>query len=1225
MAKFNVNTGVGQFSPGQQSAIDKIVRQTPPPVDDTVADTPVEQLDLSDPLVADLTNDYGDLEAQPAAPPVAEPEGAFTPQQLEELEPEDELERQYEQREPIQKRIAKYQAETNQKADPYEGLLSRADALRQTLEYDTDSAGRNLLAYANPKDTKQLLSDPTTDPQAEADQATAGWQPLKVLTNASGFDAGYIDTTQGAGSLKVDPEFTAIGTMAVEAHFGSADAFLEYDRSERGQFVGDNFAEGFEPDPLLEEEPDGDGEERAKGNARIGRAVYQEWMRQKAALEGQESDTYLLTKPEPTAQEMEYVGGLLKEAYYESLGGQGNPYLERTTQWNPEKNRNETLFQPTTDGLRQMRRSQESIGKPFEGNEIAPRATPAKAKTGGQKQFEGRTYTKKTVSNLAAQPQGKDLRVMEEAMDNLSAMATHIDTRAEGLIYQNGIVGANQAFEYYKAVSTQLPNKTDPAWEADEASGLLPIAPPSQPEGQADFANWFGVGSQQLEKQIGKKRGLFVDYQLAEGKVAEAQSKGQKTELQQEKADAAYRTFKEFDPLLVYRGELNKFLQDLNTISRYSNRNNYNTYQVQMGQGRMNMQQNRYNPQSRKNIRFATRMDHKGVRIHPRATSGFAYNNFAEVTAAMLFGAGKLHTDGRIQEFRDHVNNRSPEYKRLVGLGQELIGNQLSPDQVQASREILQGTALVPREDGSKVLNLDPRFQQVTVPQYSPALQEELSGHKAEEIPYIMELLMDVAKFDDAHRNNTYFTTKFEPEMDGIANGLSSFGLSVGSRELALRGGVVHIGDKKLMVENQVQGNVRKRMAELMQEQKMQSLDGFPEESHDALLDIADLAINDETSFLKPPPMTFGYGQELGSLKEHVKNTIYTGKNSKAIRERMGNYDPEHVETYLHQLLQETLVASLGTTMINTTRQLRNNNILAVLTGIPLHHDNAMGFRNWIGGKQTTGQVGESQLQFTEPGKRSVKRDVPHYETEFHAAATRHRGAGRAQAGGWGHGQVIPGIIQSYDGNMIAKTASGRSYDKLKEVANARGHAHGWLPIFDAAKTNLANMDLVRNEMNRNWFEGIRDTNFVEQMMGPNGWARQAVDATKKTLSEYDADAQIPITEGQFQGIGALVFDEETLVNYLTSVLPAPRERITKPDELRAHAKRVAKDIYSELDTDEIHDTMTPAQIRHTLNVFIKHTQVLEQNRKLTAEINANREKLWKEINPRTISQVDLG
>ena len=54
MAKFNVNTGVGQFSPGQAAAIDKIVRQTPP-VDDTVVETPVEQLDLSDPLVADLT------------------------------------------------------------------------------------------------------------------------------------------------------------------------------------------------------------------------------------------------------------------------------------------------------------------------------------------------------------------------------------------------------------------------------------------------------------------------------------------------------------------------------------------------------------------------------------------------------------------------------------------------------------------------------------------------------------------------------------------------------------------------------------------------------------------------------------------------------------------------------------------------------------------------------------------------------------------------------------------------------------------------------------------------------------------------------------------------------------------------------------------------------------------------------------------------------------------
>ena len=232
--------------------------------------------------------------------------------------------------------------------------------------------------------------------------------------------------------------------------------------------------------------------------------------------------------------------------------------------------------------------------------------------------------------------------------------------------------------------------------------------------------------------------------------------------------------------------------------------------------------------------------------------------------------------------------------------------------------------------------------------------QHKDKPHKAEEIPYLMELYMDLAKFDDANRNNTYFTTKFEPEMDGIANGLSTFGLSLGNRELAMRGGVVHIGDKKLMVENQVQGNVRKRMASLMNDRKENLLEdgGFREEDYSALSRIADLAINDETNYLKPPPMTFGYGQELASLKEHVKNTIYSGANSKDIRKEMKDVDPEAVETFLHQLLQETLVAALGTETIATTRQLRNNNILAVLSGIPLHHDNAMGFRNWIGGKQ---------------------------------------------------------------------------------------------------------------------------------------------------------------------------------------------------------------------------------------------------------------------------------
>ena len=521
------------------------------------------------------------------------------------------------------------------------------------------------MAYAGPAETKAVLANPSADPQVEQDRATAGWQPLKVLADSSGFDAGFIDTqTTSAGTLKINPIFTDIGTIAVEASLSSDKAFRDTDLK-TDQFTADT-------DPLLQEEEEVDSaeeqEDRAKGNERVGRAVYQEWMREKAVQDGQESDYYLLTKPEPDKQTMEYVGGLLKEAYYESLGGDNQTKLLRESIWDPKKQRKVAGYQPSTGLMRDMRESQAALGKPFEGNEIKPRTTPAKAGTAGQQSFEGRTQTKKKVSNLAAQPQGKDLRVMDAARDNLSAMATHIDTRAEGIMYQNGIVALNQAMAYFSEQVKALPDKVDEAWESDpdDPNTLFPVAAPSAPEGQPDLANWWNVGSKQLDKQIGKKRSLFVDYQLAEAKVNEVRSKGQPTELFEERAQAALDTFKGFDPAQVYRTELNKVIEDLNTISRYTNRDNFNTYQVQMGQGRMNMQQNRYNPQTRKNVRFATRSDHKGVRIHPRARSGWAYNNFAEVAASMLFGADKLHTRGRIREFRDHVKDRSPQYTQAV-------------------------------------------------------------------------------------------------------------------------------------------------------------------------------------------------------------------------------------------------------------------------------------------------------------------------------------------------------------------------------------------------------------------------------------------------------------------------------------------------------------------------------------------------------------------------------
>lgn len=1231
MAKFNIQGGVGQISPGQQAVIEKIVRT--PPVDETVVETPVEQLDLNDPVIADLNQDYNLEQAQqepaPVAPPIEEEPvagAAYTPQQLDALEPDEMYERYEEQRKPVKTRVAEYQAQANQGVDDHQAQLDRGEALRATIELETGAAGATVKTWIPAREAEAIQANPYEDPQSEKDRASAGWQPLKILTDSEGFDAGFIDTSTGAGTVQINPEFTALGVMAVEASLSSDKAFRDSD-VDRDGFSDD-------ADPVLaeeaEEEIDADGENRARGNERVGRAVYQEWMRTKAELDGQETDYYLLTKPQPSKKDLEYVGGLLKEAYYESLGGKGNPYLQRETKFNKATGKNETIFQPLEKGLNMMRAAALQAGKPFEGQEIAPRTTPAKQGTAGQKTFEGKVYTKKAVSRLSDQPEGKDLRVIDEAMDNLAAMPSHIDSKAEALMYQNGIVAANQAIQYAKDVVSQLPDRTDPVWEAQDVRNL-PQIPPSGPEGAPDFADWMNVGTGQLAKQIGKKRALFIEYKLAQSKHEQAKQRGKPTTTQEEKVAAAYKAFKDFDPGRVFISELNKFIEDLNTIARYANRRNYNTYQVQMGQGRMNMQQNRYNPQSRKNVRYATRQDERPVRIHARATTGWAIDNYMEVASVYLFGTKSLHSAGRIAEFRRHHMDRSADYTRLVGLGKELLGVQLNEEQTLKSREILANTALI-KEGEQKMLRMDPRFQQVTTPTYSPELTAELKKHadkgKQEEIPYIMEALMDLAKFDDAYKNDGIFHTKFEPEMDGITNGLSTFGLSVGNRELALRGGVVHIGDKKSMVENQVDGNVRKRMEELMGQKREDLLTDYPDEMHDALRRIADLAIADEKNFLKPPPMTFGYGQELASLIEHVQNTIYTGDNSKDIQEIMGNHDPETVQTYLHSLLQVTLVGALGDTVIFTTRQLRNNNVLAVLTGVPLYHDNAMGFRNWIGGKQSMGLQDTTALEFQRDGK-TIKRDVPHYETEFHAAAKRQRGSGE-QAGGWGHGQVIPGIVQSYDGNMIAKTASGRSHKRMSEVAQARGHRHSWLPIFDAAKTNLANLDLIREEMNRNWWEGISDTDFVEQMMGSGGWADQAMADTRQHLGSLDADTDVPIHDGKYQGVGALLLDDQVLSGYLASVLPVTADKVTRPDELRATAKELVKQIHVDLkkkgiDFDSTTETLKPRQILQVIETITDHTKLFEANRRLSQRVAKQRKELYKEINPRTISQVDLG
>ena len=1189
MAKFNISTGAGQIDAGQQAAIDKIVRDQPtPPGIDLPSDQVQDQLpepDPSDPVVASIQARY-----PAAAAPIAEPapqEGP-TPAVAPEFLPGENAaaeQRESERRAPLSQRISSFDKFKVTDADPFQGQMIRAQSVADVFQYSEDSP--SLKAFANRGVREAIAADPTIDPYAESANPV---NPVKVLADQQSFDAGVLDTQ--TGGLTVDPTFTTVATLATEKFFVNQALGKTTETTA-------NVDEMFNQDPAEEVGAQADIPTKAKGITQLGRQIWEEYMREKAARDGVPSDEYLLNRKPPPREELDYVGAMMKEAYSEA-----NPDMVIRAP-GPD---GQVHFTPTNKGLELMKAADDYAGNPFDfGNEVKPLNQPSPAR--GQPQFEARTYTREFTTDPVSRARDKNLGVITEARENLGAMGRKADTRGKAITFQNGLAGIDEAINYFESVRGH------------------PFEQPA-PEAQTIFADTYQVGREKFESLLGEKRRLRTAAQIAQSKIIEAKNPDQRAYLESV-AREAQEAFEAYDAEQVYKGVINKFIESMNTIARYDNQVAYNTFYTIMMNGRLGMQQNKLNPQTDKNVRFVMRVADKPVTVFPADGAHYATKSFKEI-ATVLFLDGKLdHPQTRLTKFNEQYNG--PRMKKLIQLGKELNGLQITPEQATAAGDLLRSIE-IRNKDGNNIINMPPGLRQATKPQYSQELQEELAAHDAEERPYIMEFLMDLANYDNAKQTGRPFTTTYEAEMDGITHGVASNGAALGVQETMKRAGALHVGNRKLMVEGKVEGDLRAQLRDTIETRADQmAADMGAGNNIAAFVEMANLAVQDRPNYLKKPPMTFIYGQELKNLKGAVQETMYTGPKAGEIQSIINEkgIDPEKAENFLHGLLVDSLVETLNPRAVRVSRQLRANNVIATITGVPLYYDNTMGFRSYFGKKDVVQDPSRAELEIIgSDGPQS--RPVYSYQEELTGGAVRQRGTTK-QYGGWGHGQVIPGVVQAYDGNMISKTASGPSFKRMEERAHRRGHVHSWLPVFDAAKTNLANIDLVRDEMNKNWWDGITGTSFVGQIMGPGGWADNAIQQSKQDLKQYKPDDKIRIDQGQYQGLN-LLFDNKQLDQLYESVYPVAEKLYSDAKELKKAAKKKAEYFREDVRlktgidlTDKAPTELPVMDIRQLQEMLINDLDIVRQNKNISNETERARTEAFKKVRPELITQVDFG
>ena len=800
-----------------------------------------------------------------------------------------------------------------------------------------------------------------------------------------------------------------------------------------------------------------------------------------------------------------------------------------------------------------------------------------------QPQFEGRTQVRRITTGI---DKLGDTRQVDEAMQNYHSVSYVNDPMREKIMLKFGLMGMLRH------------GTNDP------------------------FANMFDIGSERQQEVVSTKEKLNADAER---------------ELDPAKKAAKATKAAEYNVNDILTRDKKKFINTLGAISKYSGRPNHLTFSMQALTGRTHIQQTKYNPQAHKATRFVV----GGGNIAAwKPGSGILDSNFKEVMASLFLqdpqsvAAKDLTTEERIRLFNKAY--KEGKLDSYIAAGQELE-NTLANFNVEEVRKTLADLLEIPdneqRAQVRQQLQRDHGRHDVTPGVIS------LIG-KDEHSPYKAEALIELAKYDRAVKNGTQMQSTLNVEMDGKTHGPATNAALLGVREMAMRTGLLRAQDYKVtdLADSRVALGID------MQDH-VDSMAGtlFKFDELPAYKQILTSAIKDKPNFLKKSPMTLGYGQELGSLRMHVEATVFTGPQSAEIKDiyTKNNLNPQDVVTFLHTMLVNSLFNVMDQKIDEVPRLLRANNLVSILTNEVLYMENAMGFKSYAAARQTQPIEEEAGYRIAKDGKVE-RRSAKFYKSEAEGTALRkYRPDEDAVPGGYGHGRVIPIAVQSYDGNMVSKTGSGRSWDTISSRSKARGASSPFvLPIFDAFKTDLLSLDTVRQEANKNWVNGLREHSYITSIM--QDWYKEIATKVRQDFSEKDPNEVVQINDdNKWRGINWL-FNKYTedkmpkpnmqkMLKKVLDIRPKkPKETIAEYEKFVGQmASASMKNIYKAMKAEGIPQNftqLTNKQIQLLINIVVREIQLTKRNNRMVSKIKHDKSKLFDEFarNQREARQVDI-
>ena len=524
-----------------------------------------------------------------------------------------------------------------------------------------------------------------------------------------------------------------------------------------------------------------------------------------------------------------------------------------------------------------------------------------------------------------------------------------------------------------------------------------------------------------------------------------------------------------------------KLANEVQSIAQERNGANYLSYAVQGFQGRISPQQSKFNPTTSKAVRFVTR---NAVPSPAKPGSRVDYN-LRQMYTMMLVKGG----DDVLPHIRETKFDAAAPQLEAWGdrLQQALVMTDAEADAIAQAIE-----AGTPVSDP----NFPPIPEIALDPEADAALIQAIQD-KGEDGPHFIDGLIDASKYIKARREKKPYHSYFNAYIDGKTNGIASNGIQMGNSKTARQTGVLRSSPTDYL---DAPGDVRAVLKDtLMEMLDTNGFDGNVSE-YSSELDAVARAVFSHRDLNKKTTMTFGYGKEIDTFGQDMFDTAQLLKTDPSLIKDEGMREAflaampevenrladskEFGDTFM-TMYAPALESVMSPEALATRSIMRASAVLHAATNTLMSIDGPTGM-DLNFGRDTRVAEGVEETHYKLRGS-AIENGAKEF-TSIHQAKeptsaaartyTSEDGDVKVQAGDYAYGGSVVGPVQALDAATVAKTASGPSWNRLKQASGNNPYMHS---IYDAFKADAMGFDVVLEEVNQNWLNSSMDWSYLKE------------------------------------------------------------------------------------------------------------------------------------------------